>query len=450
MTQHVKTTLHVERKKMFEVSKIKQQTIHESVASTSTKDEQFQFNFDLCKMMIQSNIPLKKLEKGPLQEFLEKHCNRHIPVESTLRKNYVGPVFQQVYNEIKHRIGDNYLWFAVDETTDSCGRYVASLIVGILNENFPSRGYVVSLKMLDKTNGNTITRFVNDSLTSLFLPNAVPANKILLMISDAARYMLKAGNNLKILYPNLIHSTCIAHGLNRVAEGIRLQFPTVNKLVANGKKIFVKAPLRVQHFKEKFPNIPLPPEPIITRWGTWLQATFYYDKYIKEFEEVVTEFSEDSSQSIKDCINILENKDLRQDLAFLRSNYQFVCEVIEKLEKPNMLLVDAINLVKEFKQQANAVRGDIGTRVSQKLDEVLNKNAGFGVLSDVARVLQGQKVENLELDSTLVAKFKFAPTTSVDVERTFSNFKHILNDRRKNFTVDNLEHITIINCFKEN
>ncbi|KAJ3666845.1 hypothetical protein Zmor_002275 [Zophobas morio] len=96
-----------------------------------------------------------------------------------------------------------------------------------------------------------------------------------------------------------------------------------------------------------------------------------------------------------------------------------------------MLLVDAINLVKEFKQQANAVRGDIGTRVSQKLDEVLNKNAGFGVLSDVARVLQGQKVENLELDSTLVAKFKFAPT-SVDVERTFSNFKHILNDRRTN------------------
>ncbi|KAJ3650872.1 hypothetical protein Zmor_016950 [Zophobas morio] len=115
-----------------------------------------------------------------------------------------------------------------------------------------------------------------------------------------------------------------------------------------------------------------------------------------------------------------------------------------------MVLVDAINLVKEFKQQANAVRGDIGTRVSQKLDEVLNKNAGFGVLSDVAHVLQGQKVENLELDSTLVAKFKFAPTTSVDVERTFSNFKHILNDRRKNFTVDNLEHITIINCFKEN
>ncbi|KAJ3643216.1 hypothetical protein Zmor_025940 [Zophobas morio] len=115
-----------------------------------------------------------------------------------------------------------------------------------------------------------------------------------------------------------------------------------------------------------------------------------------------------------------------------------------------MLLVDAINLVKEFKQQANAVGGDIGTRVSQKLDEVLNKNAGFGVLSDVARVLQGQKVENLELDSTLVAKFEFAPTTSVDVERIFSNFKHILNDRRKNFTVDNLEHITNINCFKEN
>ncbi|KAJ3649679.1 hypothetical protein Zmor_021406 [Zophobas morio] len=115
------------------------------------------------------------------------------------------------------------------------------------------------------------------------------------------------------------------------------------ELKLENNKIFCRA-------CKKFPNIPLPPEPIITRWGTWLQVTFYYDKYIKEYEEVVTEFSEDSSQSIKDCINILENKDLRQDLAFLRCNYQFVCEVIEKLEKPNMLLVDAINLVKEFKQ----------------------------------------------------------------------------------------------------
>jgi hypothetical protein len=73
-------------------------------------------------------------------------------------------------------------------------------------------------------------------LTSFFLPNAVPTDKILLMISDAAAYMIKAGTNLKIFYEKLIHCTCVAHGLNRIAETIRLEFPVVNKLISNGKK----------------------------------------------------------------------------------------------------------------------------------------------------------------------------------------------------------------------
>jgi hypothetical protein len=42
--------------------------------------------------------------------------------------------------------------------------------------------------------------------------------------------------------------TCLAHALNRIAETIRLQFPLVNALISQGKKIFLKAPLRVQIF----------------------------------------------------------------------------------------------------------------------------------------------------------------------------------------------------------
>jgi hypothetical protein len=71
---------------------------------------------------------------------------------------------------------------------------------------------------------------------------------------------------LKFFYEKLIHCTCLAHGINRIAETIRLQFPLVNELVKSGKKIFVKAPLRVQHFKTALPNVSLPPEPVLTRW----------------------------------------------------------------------------------------------------------------------------------------------------------------------------------------
>jgi hypothetical protein len=53
-------------------------------------------------------------------------------------------------------------------------------------------------------------------------------------------------------------------------------YSNVEKLVGNGKKIFVKSPGRIELFKNKAPDIPLPPTPVITRWGTWLDDTMYY------------------------------------------------------------------------------------------------------------------------------------------------------------------------------
>jgi len=71
----------------------------------------------------------------------------------------------------------------------------------------------------------------------------------------------------------MVHVTCAAHGLHRTAEEVRGQFSTIDKIISNVKKIFKKSPSRVQIFKTHAPNIPLPPEPVITRWGTWLNAS---------------------------------------------------------------------------------------------------------------------------------------------------------------------------------
>ena len=223
--------------KNWETQTKKQQTIITSIASSSSScNEQKFFNTQLCKAMVESNIPLNKLQHKSFKTFLETFCNKHIPDESTLRKNYVASIYQDVIQKIKSIIGDNYIWFSVDETTDSCGRYVENLIIGVLSDETPSKSYLIRSKELEKTNNNTITRFIHDGLTNFFLPEAVPDEKILLMLSDAAPYMSKAACNLKIFYENLIHCTCLAHGINRVAETIRLQFPTVNKLIKKTRK----------------------------------------------------------------------------------------------------------------------------------------------------------------------------------------------------------------------
>lgn len=45
--------------------------------------------------------------------------------------------------------------------------------------------------------------------------------------------------------------------------------------------------------------------------------------------------------------------------------------------------------------------------------------------------------------------FKYAPTTSVDVERSFSSYKTLLSDNRRAFTFENLKHLIIIQCNNE-
>jgi hypothetical protein len=85
----------------------------------------------------------------------------------------------------------------------------------------------------------------------------------------------------------MVHVTCASNGLHRVAEKLHVQFCTIDKIVANLKKIFKKAPLHVQIFKNHAPDVPLPPEPIITRWATWINAVVYYCKYYEEIRDIV-------------------------------------------------------------------------------------------------------------------------------------------------------------------
>lgn len=61
---------------------------------------------------------------------------------------------------------------------------------------------------------------------------------ILLFITDAVPYMEKAAKAMQVCYPKITHVTCLAHGLHRVCEQIRVQYPNVDNLIANVKKYF--------------------------------------------------------------------------------------------------------------------------------------------------------------------------------------------------------------------
>lgn len=76
----------------------------------------------MLKAFVSANIPLKKLENTTFRNFLEKHMQRKLPSETTIRKNYLDNAKNDVLIKIRADIGDNPIYVSIDETTDKEGR----------------------------------------------------------------------------------------------------------------------------------------------------------------------------------------------------------------------------------------------------------------------------------------------------------------------------------------
>ena len=108
--------------------------------------------------------------------------------------------------------------------------------------------------------------------------------------------------------PRMLHITCAAHALHRVAEDCRLMFPVVDELVGNRKKIFPESSARITLFWELAPGIPLPPRPVLYRWDTWLNAAVYYAAHYDAFSDVVNALDPKEAPSIVLAQRLLKKK----------------------------------------------------------------------------------------------------------------------------------------------
>ncbi|KAG7176619.1 hypothetical protein Hamer_G015425 [Homarus americanus] len=136
----------------------------------------------------------------------------------------------------------------------------------------------------------------------------------------------------------MIHVTCLAHGLHRVAELARVVMPDVNVLISTVKKVFLKAPSRKERFQQIAGTVPLPPSPVVTRWGTWIEAALYYADNFETVKCVVESFDPTASVHMKEAPNVLKKDGLREDLIFIRANLACISSAILKLEKKGLIL----------------------------------------------------------------------------------------------------------------
>ncbi|KAL4121166.1 hypothetical protein QTP88_013730 [Uroleucon formosanum] len=451
VTQHLETSKHIGNYKLkSNKEQVSQQFIQKSFTQARTNNQHLnEFNNDLTTFMVANDIPLWKLKNAEFNNFFEKYIKLKLPDESTVRKNYVPLCYEDVLRKIRKEIGNSSIWVSIDETIDVQGRYVASVIIGSLSSENLTKPIVLTVEHLEKTNFQTISKLFNDSMSILW-PEKVLHDKVLLYVTDAAPYMEKSGHALKVFYPKLIHITCMAHGLHRLSEAIRDEFSNVDLLISNTKKVFLKAPSRVGTFKEKCPNLSLPPQPIITRWGTWLDAAFYYGKNFDKVKEVIDTFNPNDAKSIQNAQQLFNDNSIKNELSIILSNFQCITDTITCLEKSGINLGKSLELVQNVENKLS--EGGRGIEFAKvKLSKVLSKNPGLSQIKKISEIISGEirndNEDLAELSPEDISFFKYAPIVSADVERSFSKYKVMLRDNRRSFQFDNLKAHFVTSCW---
>lgn len=132
----------------------------------------------------------------------------------------------------------------------------------------------------------------------------------------------------------MIHVTYVIHGLHKVAEKVRNTFYVVDKVISSIKSVFRKAPSRLLVFKTEASNLMLPPEPILTRWRSWINASIYYYENFGILHRVLFMLDRNDANSIKYTQDYIIKPGLEYHFTNIKSNFAKLTTAIEKLQKP--------------------------------------------------------------------------------------------------------------------
>ena len=299
----------------------------------------------------------------------------------------------------------------IDETDVSGCKYINTL-VGDIEQ--PETTYLLHCKTLDASpNQQSVIHAVDDAIRTL----ETDRDNFVLLLTDAARYMTAAGRVVKQTYPRLFHITCVAHGLHNAAERIRANYEDVDKLIASVKASVVKNKDR----KAKFSAINSPPQPVVTRWGSWLKAAEYYAKKFPQVREIVNAF-EGTGQLVVKAKEAVAVESLPGSLREIYQCYLKLVDEIQRAESTKYTVAQAYEkaYTLEFGSDPAGIKLYLGRRFEM--------NSDLKAIAEMTRP---------NISPELYAKLLNCQATSCSVERSFSMLRKLLAKDR-HFTPDNV------------
>ncbi|KAF7684974.1 hypothetical protein CDIK_4277, partial [Cucumispora dikerogammari] len=211
------------------------------------------------------------------------------------------------------------------------------------------------------------------------------------------------------LFPNIRHLTCIAHLFYNCAMKIKSFYKDVDHLISSIKSLTFKNNTR----KQMFISVSTLSDSVVTRWGTWLEAAFYYAKH---FVEVKHMFNEIIGAGI-----LLENAKEAVNSETVHSSLTKISECLKPvLNNIDLITSSDFSIAKASKAIQKLEFGCDPVNISDYIKKRLEKST-FYLFSagDFEKIFS-------ELNSEL----KLIPATSIAVERSFSLLNKLLERDR--------------------
>ena len=108
---------------------------------------------------------------------------------------------------------------------------------------------------------------------------------------------------------------------------IKATYDSVNDSIASVEGAIVKNRTRAQMFAD----VGHPPEPVVTRWGTWIHAACWYAQNFVRVKEIVLNFGGEGTLVTKTILSV-SKPGIENELAILQRNFAGLLQLISDLE----------------------------------------------------------------------------------------------------------------------
>ena len=206
--------------------------------------------------------------------------------------------------------------------------------------------------------------------------------------------------------------------MHNCAMRVRGSYPVVDNLIACVKAATVKNKTRLALFEA----IGKPPQPIITRWASWLRAAFYYADYLSAVRDIVYGF-EGSGVLVERAKESVRPEGLSRDLMKIKLEYNALASLVSKMEEKKYTIKEAHTDIISLNF------GDDSCNIADYIDRRLKKNDLLDIIL----------MNRPEISPAVYGLLQACQPTSASVERSFSMLNKLLAKDR-NFLPSNVKY----------